>query len=647
MICATIWFQYTPDEQQKLNQLKGYEFETFGLMSMAVIEDDSGFNLSFELGPDASELTGIPRRILKFEARKETDEEKRLGHDRLILDSIKFSASTNSFEVFSLAKKWMSQCLEKHPTCNKSTDTEWYPTRLLSFKSSDNAKDPIIYLVETSAVTPSGPYMTLSHSWGKGHAITLNKQSYQSLLQGMPLSSFPPTFRDACFIVQQFGVDHIWIDALCIFQDKGDLSDWSREASLMHKVYSFSHCNIAAAENTNSSEPIFRNRNPESLIPPTTEAIVQKRPSDSEFEDTPLSDKYILDYQDYWKPVEDAHINTRGWVMQERFLSPRALHFGAHQVYWECREFAASETNPDGFEILYFGDPFKGLMNAPHGYSSWSSLVMKYSGCALSFPSDRLVAFSAVARLYEYYLSDDYVAGMWRSHLQSGLLWRAYTSDKGVPTRYEAYTAPSWSWASINGDVLTTVQVPDREEYLYEVGDYKLEYATEDKMGAVRSGWIRLSGHLRKLKLLHKQEEGKDMWSLIIDNIEYDPQQYKDEETGDIWSSVSLDEPQTDFDKDNKSDALYCMLTRHHLFDDIGAPFNMWDFLLFKLVDPSRGIFRRIGMARTRTGKVKNPYPMSSLIQEASSESAQQDGFDFTALPCATYEDGLHSIYVI
>ncbi|WXC42689.1 hypothetical protein QX201_002465 [Fusarium graminearum] len=284
------------------------------------VGDNSEFDLEFELGPSAAEIVGFPRRTIEFKARRETDKEKSLGHDRLILDSLQFSASTDSPEVFSLGKRWINQCLENHASCSISTDTTWYPTRLLSFTSTDE-EDPVICLVETSKVTPTGPYMTLSHSWGKGHIITLNKHSYQDLLRGVPLSSLPPTFRDACIITRQVGVNYLWIDALCIFQDKDDLSDWSREASLMHKVYSFSYCNIVAAENKDSSEPIFRTRDPKRLIPPTTETLVRNRLCSSQVDEPSSSNKYIVDYGGSWSPVTNAHINTRGWVMQERLLS--------------------------------------------------------------------------------------------------------------------------------------------------------------------------------------------------------------------------------------------------------------------------------------------------------------------------------------
>lgn len=487
--------------------------------------------------------------------------------------------------------------------------------------------------------------MTLSHSWGKGHMMTLNKQSYHSLLQGITLSSLPPTFRDACSIARQLGVQYLWIDALCIFQDKDDLSDWSREASLMNKVYSHSYCNIVAADNRDSSQPIFRKRDPKSMSPPTTETLVQKGYLQCHTDETVSPGKYVIDYLGYLAPVKDAHINTRGWVMQERLLSPRALHFGEHQVYWECREKRASETNPDGLEIYGNGVPFKGLAKGPHGVLSWTQLVMAYSKCALSYSSDKLVAFSAIARSYATHLSDEYVAGMWRSRLHNDLLWLVSKITESDHTRYGTYTAPTWSWASING----TVWIPfesDRIEYRYNVDDYKLEYATEDKMGAIRAGWLRLSGQLRPLKLLRKisnefaSDKENIIWSLVIDNIEYDPHHYIAEQPGGLpLLVVHLDESPVDFGTENESGSLYCMLATHHLFNEVGDRCNMWDFLLFQLVDATRGTFRRIGLARTRTGDVGDPYPAGILVHGPSVQPR--------LLPCAAYEDGIHSIYVI
>ena len=31
-------------------------------------------------------------------------------------------------------------------------------------------------------------------------------------------------------------------------------------------------------------------------------------------------------------------LSGRGWVLQERLLAPRTLHFGREQLFWECCE---------------------------------------------------------------------------------------------------------------------------------------------------------------------------------------------------------------------------------------------------------------------------------------------------------------------
>jgi hypothetical protein len=36
--------------------------------------------------------------------------------------------------------------------------------------------------------------------------------------------------------------------------------------------------------------------------------------------------------------VEQAELNKRAWVMQERVLAKRIIHFSANQTYWECGE---------------------------------------------------------------------------------------------------------------------------------------------------------------------------------------------------------------------------------------------------------------------------------------------------------------------
>lgn len=56
---------------------------------------------------------------------------------------------------------------------------------------------------------------------------------------------------------------------------------------------------------------------------------------------------YTLFPRDDWlQDLEHGKLNQRAWVVQERFLSTRIMHFSASQVFWECLENRSSEAFP-------------------------------------------------------------------------------------------------------------------------------------------------------------------------------------------------------------------------------------------------------------------------------------------------------------
>ena len=38
-----------------------------------------------------------------------------------------------------------------------------------------------------------------------------------------------------------------------------------------------------------------------------------------------------------YDPLAREPLSRRGWVLQERLLSPRTLHYSEGQMYWECQ----------------------------------------------------------------------------------------------------------------------------------------------------------------------------------------------------------------------------------------------------------------------------------------------------------------------
>jgi hypothetical protein len=65
-------------------------------------------------------------------------------------------------------------------------------------------------------------------------------------------------FEDAIAATRRLGYRYLWIDSLYIVQD--NQKDWDREAALIHKVYTWAECNLAAAASEDSSGGLFRKR---------------------------------------------------------------------------------------------------------------------------------------------------------------------------------------------------------------------------------------------------------------------------------------------------------------------------------------------------------------------------------------------------
>ncbi|KAF1816274.1 HET-domain-containing protein [Eremomyces bilateralis CBS 781.70] len=63
-------------------------------------------------------------------------------------------------------------------------------------------------------------------------------------MSGFRASILPKTLRDAVHVARKFGLEWIWVDALCIIQ--GDTTDWNWESSKMASIYENSALTICA-----------------------------------------------------------------------------------------------------------------------------------------------------------------------------------------------------------------------------------------------------------------------------------------------------------------------------------------------------------------------------------------------------------------
>lgn len=180
-------------------------------------------------------------------------------------------------------------------------------------------------------------------------------------LQKIPPQEISKVFRDAMEVAASVGLQYIWIDSLCIIQDSVD--DWIAESTQMSNIYSYGYLNIAADGFSDGSSGLFTSRNVKVLSPIKVACHENVRMHVSGGDIRPLraGEYFLLDVHCWRDAIEDAPLGRRGWVVQERALSPRTLHFGKGQIFWECLDIQASEVFPRGFVEGTFMNHLKGF----------------------------------------------------------------------------------------------------------------------------------------------------------------------------------------------------------------------------------------------------------------------------------------------
>ncbi|KAI6378753.1 hypothetical protein MCOR25_002171 [Pyricularia grisea] len=419
-----------------------------------------------------------------------------------------FLLGTSTFTEPSknIAGAWIQDCIANHESCSKPQSVAecWLPTRLIDVGDEESNTVRVVTTAEETRFADSpAQYATLSHCWGDAKFLKLYRSNLSHLHNGIPLTDLAKTFQEAIRVCHHFKIRYIWIDSLCIIQDEND-DDWSKESTNMDKVYANGFINIAAAASHDSSQGLFRQRNPglSPVYPP-----VYIGSSNSKIQ----QQKYLVIPKAEWKNnVERSPLGQRGWVFQERLLSPRILFFGARQLYWQCGEKLLNEEGTPMERLLGEYDPdaklaFTRMLNddvcSEDILNLWCDIVMAYSQTKLTKDTDRLVALSGLAKVFGSKLPQhQYVAGLWQ---QSSLFrWRVESTLSPPPSSParkddQKYCAPSFCWASADLPCRLSFESEFEKTY-YTILDMHLSYATKDPTGQVVGGHLDV---LAKLKL--------------------------------------------------------------------------------------------------------------------------------------------------
>ena len=512
----------TSYEPHRFTKLRVKDFGTiaysdFGLESLSSLRDVASEGVAEDHGD--SQLSVTKKALIRV--RRSLS--RRLGSTgdampkSFIIPSIKKCAfdyeiprNTGSKKVLGLVRQWLSECVVNHTSCMQMQG-DFAPERLVHVSLVDDRGT--FRVTTTQDIQKPLRYLTLSHRWDAG-TQTLNKKTADSYRTQTPWTELSKTYRDAFAIVTTLGFSYIWIDSLCISQD--DRDDMLTEGLSMMQVYSGAVCNLSALEG--HSRGMFATRYPSHVG--TAQALSGAQGL--------LQNQHIMlvDGHTWRSEVDEAPLNQRGWVLQERLLAARTVYFSKTQVFWECSLGRRCEGYP-ALEVVALhervlggaGDDFysairrinvqqsqvqAGLDFSPGSSSSplswydlWVDLLRLYIPRAISFPGDRLLAIAGIAKLFAKASHLTWAAGLWKEHMPRCLLWQA----RGRLLPRESTCFPTWSWVSIAGEVVLADRAFDAQRVVARVTEIECTTNGDDQFGLLSSARLRLQAQPIKVEL--------------------------------------------------------------------------------------------------------------------------------------------------
>ncbi|KAH8587880.1 hypothetical protein B0O99DRAFT_694025 [Bisporella sp. PMI_857] len=171
-----------------------------------------------------------------------------------------------------------------------------------------------------------GRYVALSHRWIDLGNFCTYQCNVDGRYQEMSINNLPKKFQDAITVTQRLGIQFLWIDSIFIIRrhdgcrECGGSSDWDIERDKMEDCFGSAYLTIAATSITHRQDD-------EGVLVRQSYAHWAKDQNAA----GPYSDSVAID--DIQRDVEGADLNNRGWVLQERALSHRTIHFTLTQAY--------------------------------------------------------------------------------------------------------------------------------------------------------------------------------------------------------------------------------------------------------------------------------------------------------------------------
>jgi hypothetical protein len=419
------------------------------------------------------------------------------GKDDPAAESIPIRPFVHNFrgeESVSWARERIRECESQHHCCTTSNPS-LLPSRLLKIVTSIDGSVTCVQLHRTTLPKvgrTTEKYATLSYCWGGPQDFQLNSSSEDTLTHGISPSTLPKTLYDAVQITWNLGIQWIWIDSLCIPQD--DPEEKATEIARMHLIYGNSFITLSADRASHCSQGFLHQ---DSL--PILATVGYKLPFASP--SGKLGTVILSRYR------SNSPVDGRGWTLQEQLLARRVLRFTDYQLHWSCRSISMFELeNTRALPSLYVKkikrgyETYRSIHDEERDCRHWMDVIQEYTRRELTDGLDKLPAMSGIAESWAQAAKDHYLAGIWESHLPLGLLWSSAQPFR--QSEFQAYRAPSWSWASLVGQIDWFDHLFTKVDLTIEVKSCTVNPAHAQALyGAVRSGSLVIHGLLQETVL--------------------------------------------------------------------------------------------------------------------------------------------------
>ncbi|KAK0437330.1 hypothetical protein EV421DRAFT_2021687 [Armillaria borealis] len=384
------------------------------------------------------------------------------------LPQVKLLLDVNSTVAHDLIKKRTDRCLH-HAKCPPPRPA-LLPTRTIDCEDPEHPR----LFVNRQCIEDK--YVALSYVWGCEQPHCTTGQNLESYLTGIPLEYIPKTIMDAIAVTRDLGLRYLQI----------------------RRIFSDAYLTIIAACAGTVNDGFLHERRP----PVPTPIILPFRCPDGAVGTMQLRIPVNL---------PDHHVDERAWCLEEHLLSPRKVIYTAHTLRYACEkssENLGSDSNflQDTSDMLSLSRLIPSVRATSNGGPEadltdtiflWKMILSNYTRRILTKSRDRLNALAGVAEEFQVLWPDSrYIAGLWAHQLPGCLLWHNVGGSQCC-SRPNPNSAPSWSWASTDGEVDVNIYDFSTDEILCTIIQCDAVVAhQENPYGDVKGGTLVLDAIL-------------------------------------------------------------------------------------------------------------------------------------------------------